>query len=139
MPLVSRLAYASYTESWDDKDFIETMQTIPTFALEDGNYLWFEVKGDSMSSDASPSIEEGDYILGRELYREHWDHLQLKRTKVWVIHHQEKGLMLKEIIRQSGSEIECRSWNPIVKNFTLDLKDIVQMFYFKELRKTKLL
>lgn len=137
-PVINRYAYASYTDSWDDPEFIETLQTLPTTEMEDGNYLWFEVKGDSMSSETYPSIEEGDFILGRELYKHHWEHLQLRRVKVWIIVHREKGILIKEIVKQKGSVITCFSWNALIGQFDLDLNDINQMFYFKQLLRTKM-
>lgn len=138
VPVINRYAYASYTDSWDDPEFIETLQTLPTTEMEDGNYLWFEVKGDSMSSETYPSIEEGDYILARELYKHHWGQLQLRRVKIWIIVHREKGILIKEIVKQSGSVITCLSWNPLVKEFDLDLSEINQLFYFKQLLRTKM-
>lgn len=137
VPLINRFAYASYSEHWDDSEFIQSMEQIPTLQLEDGNYLWFEVKGDSMCREENPSIDEKDLVLGRELYRHHWDKLQLRRAKIWVINHKERGLMIKEIVSQStDGYIKCVSWNPLVQDFELHLNDINQLFYIKELRKT---
>lgn len=140
VPVVSKLAYASYSESWADEEFIEAMEKIPTMQLEDGNYLWFEIKGDSMMRSEGDSISEGDFVLARELYKHHWNALQLRRMNIWVINHREQGLMIKEIVKQNGNIITCRSWNPLVtpQEFLLDLKDVNQLFYFKEVRKTRL-
>ncbi len=138
LPVVSKLAYASYAENWNDPEYIESMETIPTFQLEDGNYLWFEIKGDSMVNDYGNGIDEGDFLLGRELYKHYWPSLQLRRIKAWVIVHKERGIVVKEIIKQVDSIITCHSWNNMVDDFELNLDDVVQLFYFKELRKTKL-
>jgi transcriptional regulator with XRE-family HTH domain len=136
VPLINRYAYASFVEHFNDQEFLESMETIPTTQLEDGNYLWFEVKGDSMSREEYPSIEERDQILGRELYKTHWKALQLKRAKIWIINHIDKGLLIKEIIKQStDGHITCHSWNPLVPTFDVHLDDINQLFYAKELRK----
>ena len=135
VPIINRFAYASYSESWDDPEFYETFETMPTSYLEDGNYLWFEVKGDSMTRDEDPSINERDMVLGKELQRHHWAALQLRRAKVWIINHKEQGLMIKEIVKQDGNIIVCNSWNPLVAQFDVDLNDVNQLFYIKELRK----
>jgi phage repressor protein C with HTH and peptisase S24 domain len=138
VPVINRYAYASYVDSWDDPGYIESMQTLPTTEMEDGNYLWFEVKGDSMTSETYPSIEEGDYILGRELYKHHWQQLQLRRIKVWIIVHRTKGILIKEIVKQDKNIITCHSWNRFIEPFPLDLNDINQLFYFKQLLRTKM-
>ena len=124
VPLINRYAYASYSESWNDNEFIESMELLPTFHQEDGNYLWFEIKGDSMTRNDDPSLNEGDYVLGRELYNHHWMNLQLRRAKVWVINHRVQGLMVKEVVKQKDNVITCHSWNPIVPHFDVDLNEV---------------
>jgi transcriptional regulator with XRE-family HTH domain len=132
--VVNAYAYASYSENWDDPEYYKEMEELETTQREDGNYLWFEIKGDSMARELHPSYDQGTYILGRELYRKHWSGLQLKRAKVWIINHRENGLMIKEIIKQDKNLITCHSWNPLVEDFVLDLNDVVQLFYYKEAR-----
>lgn len=139
VPVINKFAYASFIEEWDHPEWLQEQQSIATLCPEDGNYLWFEVKGESMSYEGRNSIEEGDMVLGRELYKKHWSHLQIRRIKLWIIIHRTRGIMLKEITKQdSNGNIECYSWNPIFDDFTINLNDVVQLFYFKELRKSKL-
>ncbi len=135
VPLINRYAYASYIEHYNDQEFLDSMEQIPTMQDEDGNYIWVEVHGDSMQRSEAPSIDPKDHILCRELYRHHWNSLQLKRQKVWVISHKEKGLLIKEIVKQDGPILTCRSWNPHVSEFVIHLDDILQLFYVKEQRK----
>jgi hypothetical protein len=52
-----------------------------------------------------------------------------------VINHKEFGLLIKEIIKQKGPILTCHSWNRNVKDFDVNLGEINQLFYMKEIRK----
>lgn len=136
VPLINRYAYASFVEEWDHPEWLDEQSKIPTQCPDDGNYLWFEIRGDSMSRQEDTSINEGDHILARELYRQHWVSLQYKRVPVWVIVHKHRGVMVKEVIDQDNhGNLTLHSWNPFFEDFKINLNDIMQIYYFKELRK----
>lgn len=100
IPLVSQYAYAGYLNGFTDPEYIEELETIPfpTSKLMKGVYRWFEVKGDSMfSEDAEKPINEGDYVLGRELQRHHWvSELHINQW-YFIIVHKEEGILVKRI------------------------------------------
>lgn len=135
VPLVNIFTYGSFMHQWGDSEYLEGLTMIPTTLPDDGNYLWFEVRGDSMSYDGKNSIEQGDYILARELQRVHWNQLYLSKVWAWVLNHKEQGVMVKQITWQDKNVITCHSLNPSESDFTVDLNDISQIFYMKELRK----
>lgn len=135
IPVINRFAYASFADQWDQAGWTDDLKRIPTICPDDGNYFWFEIRGDSMAFDGRGSIEDGDLILAKELQKHHWGKLQIHRKKLWVIHHKEHGLLIKEILNQTNEgEITCHSWNPIHEDFVLHLDDVVQLYYFIELR-----
>ncbi len=140
IPVVSRFAYASYAERWDDPEYINHLETIPVDLPKDGKYLCFEVKGDSMSYDKPNSIEDGDKVIGRELKREYWgDKLRISDYSEWVIVHKQRGILVKSIISQDieKGDIVCHSYNPIEKDLTINLDDVNSLFYVVEHHKRK--
>jgi hypothetical protein len=145
VPVFDQVAFATPLSEWDTPEWLNERRFIGTTLPEDGKYFWFHIKGDSMSRDSRSSIENGDYVLGRELYKEHWkDKLQLHRVNIWIIIHKERGPMCKEIIHHNVNYgvITCNSWNtdiePIDKQFDLLLDDVIKLYYFKELKREKL-
>jgi transcriptional regulator with XRE-family HTH domain len=85
IPLITRYTYASYVEHYNDQEFLDSMEQIPTQQIEDGNYIWVEVLNDSMQREFDPSINPKDHVLVQELDQQNWSSLQLKMKKVWSL------------------------------------------------------
>lgn len=139
VPLVSQYAYAGYLAGFADPEYMEKQ---PTYAVKydhnGGNYIAFEVRGDSMDDDSRRGICGGDIVLGCELKKDYWvDNLFI--PKVFIIVHRESGIIIKEIISKDNETgmITCHSWNPSpeYRDFTIHFKDIQQMFYIKEINR----
>jgi hypothetical protein len=139
-PLIGQYAQAGYLCGFADKEYLDKQPMyVATQKYSGGNYVAFEIRGDSMDNDRRNAICNGDVVLGRELYQHYWT-AKLHIPKVFIIVHQTEGILLKEIIDHDVERgiITCHSYNPDKErypDFELHLKDIQQLFYMKELRR----
>ena len=139
-PLISQYAQAGYLTGYADPEYLEKQPLyVAAQKYSGGNYVAFEIRGDSMDNDRRNAICNGDVVLGRELHRDYWK-CKLHVPKIFIIVHKEDGIILKEVVDhdiESGF-ITCHSFNPDktrYPDFQLHLKDIQQLFYLKELRR----
>jgi len=139
-PLISQYAQAGYLCGFADKEYLDKQPMyVATQKYSGGNYVAFEIRGDSMDNDRRNAICNGDVVLGRELNKDYWK-CKLHIPRVFVIVHREEGILLKEIIEHDVENgiITCHSYNPnkiLYPDFQLHLKDVQQLFYMKELRR----
>jgi len=136
-PLIGQYANGGYLRGYADPDYLgEQPIFFSTRSHSGGNYVAFEVKGDSMNDGSVNAICEGDILLGRELIQEHWT-ARLHIPKVFIIVHKVHGICVKEITEHDveTGRIVCHSWNPDpeYQDFDCNLKDIAQLFYIKEI------
>lgn len=113
-------------EDWED-DFFVVSQIVH------GNYLSFEIKGDSMDDGTRESFEDGDRVLVRELDRVHWkDGLRYHKSPYWVIVF-DSSVLIKQIVNQDLNTgiITCHSLNtsPQYSDFQLNLDEIRKLYY----------
>lgn len=130
-------AQAGYLRGYADQEYMETLPTIPVSkeVVRGGNFLCFTVNGDSLDDGTRRSICHGDVVLGRELAKHHWKN-KLHFTRVlFIIVHKTEGICFKEITAHNPDtgEITCHSFNPLYEDFTLNLKDVTQLFYIKKI------
>jgi hypothetical protein len=96
----------------------------------------FKIRGESMRDGSDLSICDGDIALCRELPMELWRD-RIHTPKVFVIIHQTEGITCKEVIHHNveTGEITCHSWNkdPEYTDFKINLADVRQLFYLKEI------
>jgi hypothetical protein len=141
-PLVSQFAHAGYLRGYSDPEFMDSQPVYFSIRkYNNGNYVAFDIRGDSMRDWTEMSICDGDIVLCRELPVESWG-MGLHVPKVFIIIHKTEGITCKEVIRHNREtgEIFCHSWNkdPEYSDFTLNLQDVMQLFYLKEIsRKSK--
>lgn len=136
-PLISQYAYAGYMAGFADPEYLDAQpQFTASKSHNGGHYIAFEVKGDSMDDGSKRSICEGDIILGRELQKHHWQN-KLHVPKVFIIVHKTDGIICKEVLKHDVKSgiILCHSWNPDpdYEDFELNLRDVMQLFYVKEI------
>lgn len=136
VPLVPFNAYARYAneacstieqekEEWDEVEFIVDK-------IGHGNYMAFEIKGDSMDDDSRRSFVQGDIVLARELDKIHWkDGLRYEKYPFWIIV-LEGTILCKQIIDQNieTGDITCHSLNPSPEysDFTINLQQVCRIF-----------
>lgn len=109
------------------------IESFMTDKIVHGNYIAFEVKGDSMDDGTRSSFEEGDVVLVRELDRSHWrDGLRLNDHPYWVVVF-ENSVLIKQIVGQDleKGKFTFHSLNPSPQysDFTLNMDDIRALYY----------
>ncbi|WP_042369868.1 LexA family transcriptional regulator [Bacteroides neonati] len=136
VPLVPFNAYARYAnevcseviqerEAWDEVEFIVDK-------IGHGNYMGFEIKGDSMDDDSKRSFTQGDIVLARELDKVHWkDGLRYEKYPFWIIV-LEGTILCKQIIdhNMETCDITCHSLNPSPEysDFNINLSKVYRIF-----------
>lgn len=140
-PLITQYAHAGYLNGYSDPEYIDTFHEtgqiyIASKKYSGGNYIAFEVRGDSMDDGSKRSICSRDVVLGKELQRHYWSS-KLHVPKVFVIVHRIEGITIKEITHHNveSGQIICHPYNPEHEDFELNLKDVVQLFYIKEIKR----
>lgn len=133
VPLVSKFAYAGYLSGYGDDEYIESLPTVPFVVDHEarGNYICFEVKGDSMDDGTTDGYVEGEVLLCREINQMYWAESGL-HIKKWdfVIAHREEGIVVKRIVQHDveAGTIVIRSLNDMYPDRTLYLKDVHKIF-----------
>lgn len=89
IPLVSQYAQAGYLCGFADVGYVKSLPTIPTIVDHEikGNYMAFEVCGDSMDNGTKESLEEGEILICREVTRDLWQYkLHLHKWNFVIVH-----------------------------------------------------
>ena len=141
IPLVSQYAYAGYLSGYGDPEYIDRLPRIdftPDRHMT-GNYIAFEVRGDSMNDGSADSYLEGELLICREVEPVYWKDSQLFINKRdFVIIHKE-GILIKRIIAHDveNHTITIHSLNPMYQDEVLDLADVRQIFSVVESRRQR--
>jgi phage repressor protein C with HTH and peptisase S24 domain len=141
VPLVSKFAYAGYLDNMGDDEYVEELPKIP-FANDvqnRGDYLCFEVKGDSMDNGEHDAILEGDILLCRNVKQEYWrSKLHINKWD-FVIVHRERGVLIKRITEHNTNthEITLHSLNDYYDDIKIHLKDVQAIFNVVDLRRKR--
>ena len=138
VPVVSAYAHAGYLTGYGDPEYIEALPTIdftPEHEMH-GNYIAFEVRGDSMDNGSKESYIDGELVICREVGRHLWQDCRLHIDKRdFVIVHQE-GILIKRITDHNveARTITIHSLNPEYPDRVLDLAEVMQLFSIVESR-----
>ena len=138
VPLVSQYAYAGYLGGYGDPSYVDTLPTIDFTPDREmtGNWLAFEVKGDSMDDGSKESYVEGEIVICREVEREFWRDSRLYFNKRdFVIVHGE-GILIKRVIAHDvdNHTITIHSLNPMYQDRVINLAEVRQIFSIVESR-----
>ena len=141
VPIISQYAYAGYLSGYGDAEYIESLPTVPFIFSHEakGNYVCFEVKGDSMNNNTNSSLLEGDRLLCREIVPHLWVNSRLHISKwYFVIVHKEEGVIVKKIAEHSveDKKIKVHSLNPEYEDKIIDLNDVAQLFNVVEVSRS---
>lgn len=131
VPLVSQYAHAGYMSGFADVSYMDSLPKIPWPMDEEhhGEYVCFEVRGDSMDDGMRHSYAQGDIVLCRNVDRLYWlKKLHFKQWNAFVIVHKE-GIVLKQIVAHDVEKgiITVHSYNPYYEDFNIDLRDVYQI------------
>lgn len=141
VPLVNQYAYAGYLNGLNDPIFIEELPKVPFIVEKEhkGDYICFEVKGDSMDDGTHESYLERDILLCRNVRKDFW-HSKLHINK-WdfVIVHKENGICVKRITKHDVENgiITCHSLNDYYQDFDLDLRDVTKIFNIVDVQRKR--
>ncbi|NDV65036.1 hypothetical protein [Bacteroides sp. 224] len=135
VPLVPYYAYGRFANESDklEKNLDDWYtENFEVNQLARGNYLAFEIKGDSMDDQTRFGFEPGDKVLARELDSIYWkDGLRLNKYPFWVIVY-ENSVMIKQIIHQNmeNGDITCHSLNnsPEYSDFVINLNQVRKLY-----------
>lgn len=136
IPVVHYRAQAGFSEGWSDQEWIDDLPTVEVEWPRDGNYLAFEVTGDSMECDCKKNISDRDIVIAREVARHHWVN-KLHIPDTFVIVQRMDGILVKEIIKHDVGKgvIMCHSNNALFQDFSLSLEDVEKLYHVKEVRR----
>ncbi|MHC0442356.1 LexA family transcriptional regulator [Flavobacterium sp. 3-210] len=133
VPLVPAKAYATYISECCEGDYIDGFNEVNFYVDQyaRGNYVAFEIKGDSMDNGGLYDNPEGCITLCRELNRQHWKDGFRDSQYGWIIVHKDT-IVCKDIVDQDllNGTITCHSRNtsPEFQDFTIELNDVKQIF-----------
>ena len=132
-PLIPVVAYATYISECCEGETVEGFSGV-NFIVDKyarGNYVAFEIKGDSMDNGGINDNPAGCITLCRELGRHHWKDGFRDAQYGWIIVHPDT-ILCKDIIGQDLEKgvITCHSRNasPEFADFEIELNDVKQIF-----------
>ena len=135
---VRHVPYAAFGQFANDSDRLEPLneewgeETYEVDRLARGNYLSFEVQGESMDTGSRQSFEAGDKVLVRELERVFWkERLRFNDWPYWVVVFG-SSVLLKQMIAQDQEHgiLTFHSLNPSPEyaDFNLCVDDIRALY-----------
>lgn len=132
VPLVNQYAYGGYLYGYNDATYMNQLPKIPFIVDYEGrgNYLAFEVKGDSMDDASDESYKEGDRLLCREIGQHLWAQSPLHHKKWDFVIVHEDGILLKRIVAHDveNHTITIHSLNDFYPDRVIDLAEVRQIF-----------
>ena len=141
VPLVNQYAQAGYLCGFQDAAYIATLPTIPFIIDHEakGNYVAFEVRGDSMNDGTEESYLEGDRLLCREIAPYLWaeSKLHIRKWDFVIVHGD--GILVKRIIDHNveNHTITIHSLNDMYPDRVIDLAEVRQIFNVIELQRPR--
>ena len=141
VPLVNQYAQAGYLCGFQDAAYMATLPTIPFIIDHEakGNYVAFEVRGDSMNDGTEESYLEGDRLLCREIAPYLWaeSKLHIRKWDFVIIH--EEGILVKRIIDHNleNHTITIHSLNDMYSDRVIDLAEVRQILNVIELKRQR--
>lgn len=140
VPLVTSYAYAGYRRGFADEEYIDSLPTVAftVSGYHKGNYVAFEVAGDSMYDGSVDSLLQGDILLCREVAHHHWrDKLHIRKW-YFVIVHKQDGVLVKQITEHDTDlgYITIHSLNRDYPDERIHLDDIAQLFNVVRVNRT---
>lgn len=134
--IVEVKAQAGYMRGYADPEYMDTLPVIYVNRDADhkGKFMAFTVSGDSMDDGTRRALCHGDIVLGKELQLHHWQNKLHFNQYLFIVVHEE-GVMFKQIAAHNPEtgDFTCHSFNPQYDDFTLNIKDVKQLFYIKKI------
>lgn len=132
VPLIRQRAQAGFLVGWGDPEYISELPKINIEVDREykGNYVCFEVSGDSMDNGSSESILENDIILCREVQRHHWRNKLHINQWDFVLVHRTEGILVKRIISHDveTGDLILHSLNNYYEDQKVNMNDLIAIF-----------
>lgn len=134
--IVTERAKAGWLRGFADTEYHEVLPTVEVIVdfVAKGQYLAFEVDGDSMDDGTIQCIPHKTVIVGRELASHKWSpRLYNHEWPNWIFIHKRDGILVKQIADQNLEEgwITHHSLNPnkeLYPDERIEIKDIVKIY-----------
>jgi len=138
VPLINQYAYGGYLNGFAETEYMESLPKIPFILDKDykGEYLCFEVKGESMECESEESIPEGSILLCRNVRQEYWrSKLHINKWDFVIVHNTD-GILVKRIIKHDveNHTITIHSLNDFYEDREINLRDVKQIFNIVEIQ-----
>ena len=138
IPLVSQYAYAGYLSGYGDPEYMDSLPMIDFTPDREmtGNWLAFEVRGDSMDDGTKQGYVQGEIVICREIEPHLWRDYKLHfNQRDFVIVH-EDGILLKRVIEHDVAThtIVIHSLNHEYPDRTINLSQVRKIFSVVESR-----
>ena len=141
VPLVNQYAYGGYMNGFGDLEYIDSLPKIPFSADQEhrGEYLCFEVKGDSMDDGTVDAILERDILLCRNIRKDYWKSKLHINKWDFVVVHREKGIVVKRIIKHDVDQgiLTLHSLNEEYEDYEVHLKDVAQILNIVDIKRNR--
>ena len=134
VPVVPHSARAGYILGWDDPGYLDTLETLPVIIDKEyhGEYMIFEVAGDSMDDGTSEALIDGDYVLCRKIDWTLWrdSKLHLRRWSNFVVEITSGEIVVKNIADHDVERhtITFHSRNNLYPDRVLDLAEVRNIY-----------
>jgi len=139
--LVQEYAYAGYMSGYSDTHYIDDLPTIPFIVDKQykGNYMAFQVRGDSMNDGSIDSYIQSDILLCREINSTYWKNKLHINKWDFVIVHKTDGILIKRITAHDTTNniITIHSLNPLYDDAEIKLEDVAQLFNVVKVERKK--
>lgn len=130
VPLAETKSSAGYALRYNDQEYIEDLpKTHIPKQYDKGNFMVFEVDGDSMDDGTSRAIKHKDRILAQEIDVSDWKNITINRYPFIIVY--DNSTIIKQIANydRNNGNITCHSFNPTFKDFQINVDEVRQLFY----------
>lgn len=141
IPLVTQYAYGGYLTGYGDPEYMESLPIVDFTPDREmtGNWLAFEVRGDSMNDGSFESYRPGDIVICREVEPYLWKDSRLHYDRRDFVIVCEDGILIKRITSHDVENhlVTIHSLNPEYPDRTLDLIQVRKIFSIVESRQNR--
>lgn len=141
IPLVTQYAYGGYLTGYGDPEYMESLPIVDFTPDREmtGNWLAFEVRGDSMNDGSFESYRPGDIVICREVEPYLWKDSRLHYDRRDFVIVCEDGILIKRITSHDVENhlVTIHSLNPEYPDRTLDLVQVRKIFSIVESRQNR--
>lgn len=140
VPFVPIKAQAGFPSGYGDDLYMQNFDKV-LWEIDDteykGNYVVFEVGGDSMDDGSYNSILERDKILCREIGKHLWKYKLHFNKWNFVLVHPDDGIVIKRIVDHDTKTgiLKCHSLNPYYEDFDVNINELSALFNVVDIKR----